>query len=72
MYQKGLGLLDLALCVDTKMGVGMSWEKARKMQHKMSKTRSHVQSRILEITNLLAPPLGEEANKGPQPKTDSA
>ena len=54
------------------MGVGVSWEKARKMQHKMSKTRNHVQSRILEITNLLAPPLGEEANKGPQPKTDSA
>ena len=54
------------------MGVGVSWEKARKMQHKMSKTRSHVQSRILEITNLLAPPLGEETNKGPQAKTESA
>ena len=35
----------------------MVWEKARKMQHKMSKTRSHVESRIIEITNLLAPPI---------------
>ena len=41
------------------MGDGPTWEKARKMQLKMSKTRSHVQSRILEITNQLAPPLDE-------------
>jgi len=59
MYQKGLGLIDQAICADTEMGDGPTWEKARKMQLKMSKTRSHVQSRILEITNQLAPPLDE-------------
>merc|ERR1719206_1195116 len=56
MYQKGLGLLDLAMCVDIEIGEGLVWEKARKMQQKMSKTRSHVESRIIEITNILAPP----------------
>jgi len=64
MYQKGLGLLDLALCVDTEIGEGLVWEKARKMQQKMSKTRSHVESRIIEITNILAPPISQEERKG--------
>merc|ERR1719431_2436369 len=63
MYQKGLGLLDLALCVDTEIEEGLVWEKARKMQLKMSKTRSHVESRIIEITNILAPPISQEERK---------
>merc|ERR1719244_545769 len=63
MYQKGLGLLDLALCVDAEIGEGLVWEKARKMQQKMSKTRSHVESRIIEITNILAPPISQEERK---------
>ena len=41
----------------------MVWEKARKMQQKMSKTRSHVESRIIEITNILAPPISQEERK---------
>merc|ERR1719318_260247 len=68
MYQKGLGLLDLALCVDTEIGVGIIWEKARKMQQKMYTARTHVQSRIIEITNLLAPPLDQYGAKDPCPK----
>eukprot|EP00092_Neocalanus_flemingeri_P040513 GFUD01044118.1.p1 GENE.GFUD01044118.1~~GFUD01044118.1.p1 ORF type:complete len:589 (-),score=207.51 GFUD01044118.1:128-1894(-) len=65
MYQRGLGLLDLALCVDCENGAGPTWEKARKMQVKMSKTRSHVESRIFELTNILAPPQGEPQTKAP-------
>ena len=30
------------------------------MQHKMSTTRSHVESRILAITNVLAPPIASK------------
>merc|ERR1719347_2437817 len=66
MYQKGLGLIDLALCVDTESGQGPAWDKARSLQQKMSKTRVHVESRIVELTNILAPP-------GPQvPQTQPA
>lgn len=56
MYQKGLGLLDLALCVDTESGSGECWVKARTMQQKMGKTRDHVESRITALTDILAPP----------------
>jgi len=56
MYQKGLGMLDMAMCVDTESGTGPAWEKARKMQQKMTKTRSHVESRIYEITEKLTSP----------------
>ena len=31
MYQRGLGSLDLALCVDSQ-GEGRAWERARAMQ----------------------------------------
>jgi len=55
MYQKGLGLLDLALCVDTESYTGQTWDKARTMQQKMSNTRVHVESRIKIITDILAP-----------------
>ena len=34
MYQRGLGLVDLALCVDTS-GEGPAWAAARKKQEKM-------------------------------------
>lgn len=54
MYQRGLGILDLALCVDTS-GCGPAWEKARGMQHKMVTTRQHIQDRIKELTDMLAP-----------------
>ena len=57
MYQKGLGILDQALCVDADKK-GDEWARARTMQQKMGRTRSHVESRILEITEILAPPLG--------------
>eukprot|EP00092_Neocalanus_flemingeri_P009711 GFUD01010459.1.p1 GENE.GFUD01010459.1~~GFUD01010459.1.p1 ORF type:complete len:110 (+),score=19.73 GFUD01010459.1:58-387(+) len=60
MYQKGLELLDLGLCVDMEIGLGLNWEKGRKMQQKMSKTRSHVQSRILQISEQLSPSLNEQ------------
>lgn len=53
MYQKGLGVLDLALCVDTESKQDDNWLKARKMQQKMVKTRSHVESRIQIITESL-------------------
>jgi len=56
MYQKGLGILDQALCTDTE-GVGPDYEKARAMQEKMVNTRTHVQERIENITDRLAPPL---------------
>ena len=46
-----------------QIGEGLVWEKARKMQQKMSKTRSHVESRIIEITNILAPPISQEERK---------
>merc|ERR1719228_1973457 len=67
MYQKGLGLLDLALCVDTQSGAGPTWEKARKMQQKMTKTRSHVEFRIIELTDILAPAQGEWKGKDDKP-----
>jgi len=54
MYQRGLGILDLALCVDTS-GCGPAWEKARVMQDKMVITRQHIQDRIKELTDMLAP-----------------
>jgi len=56
MYQKGLGLLDQALCFDTEAGQGPDWVKAKKMQEKMSKTRIHVSDRIIQLTDILAPP----------------
>ena len=37
MYQRGLGLVDLALCVDTT-GEGSAWAAARKKQEKMGVT----------------------------------
>jgi hypothetical protein len=40
------------------LGKGDEWARARTMQQKMGRTRSHVESRILEITEILAPPLG--------------
>lgn len=61
MYQKGLGLLDQSLCFDTEGGQGPEWEKARKMQEKMSKTRIHVSDRIIQLTDILAPPSPPEA-----------
>ena len=38
MYQRGLGLVDLALCVDTS-GEGSAWAAARKKQEKMGVRR---------------------------------
>lgn len=38
------------------------------MQQKMSTARNHVESRIIEITNLLAPPLDKHGAKEPSPK----
>lgn len=69
MYQKGLGLLDLALCVDTE-GTGPACQKARTMQQKMGKTRVHVESRIKAITDILAPPTAavpSAPSSGPRP-----
>jgi len=51
MYRKGLSVLDMALCVDTESGPASTWEKSKKMQQKMVKTRSHVEMRISELTN---------------------
>jgi len=67
MYQKGLGLLDLALCVDTESYSGQSWDKARTMQQKMSATRVHVESRIKIITDIIAP----ESNSSTTPTIQS-
>ena len=53
------------------MGLGIIWEKARKMQQKMSSARSHVQSRINEITNLLAPPQDKHEGKDPATELNS-
>ena len=39
------------------LGNDQQFVKARKMQGKMEKTRSHVESRIRDITNILAPPV---------------
>ena len=39
MYQRGLGLVDLALCVNTS-GEGTAWAAARKKQEKMGVTVS--------------------------------
>ena len=41
------------------------------MQQKMSTARSHVQSRINEITNLIAPPLDKHEDKDRATKPDS-
>merc|ERR1719500_548630 len=38
-------------------GEGPAWEKARTMQVKMGKTRSHVESRIQALADILAPPM---------------
>ena len=59
MYQRGLGLLDLALCVDTG-GPGPAWAGARGQQAKMGATRAHVEGRVRELTDLLAPPLAQD------------
>jgi len=66
MYQRGLGLLDLALCVDTT-GPGPAWDKARAMQTKMSTTRCHVEERIKDLTDLLAPSLPSSAASSTPP-----
>jgi len=76
MYQKGLGMLDLALCVDTESGSGPTWEKARKMQQKMSNTRCHVDSRIEVLSNTHTSSLGGEqqmttAPSRPPPPADT-
>jgi len=71
MYQRGLGLLDQALCVDTQSGSGGAWDKARKMQTKMSKTRSHVESRIRILTDELAPPIESKPPPRPPPPQGS-
>jgi len=55
MYQRGLGTLDQALCFDVESGTGPEWDKARKMQAKMTKTRAHVSERIIHLTDILAP-----------------
>jgi len=52
MYQRGLGIIDQALCVDTS-GEGGCWAKARDMQAKMLKTRQHVDSRVKELADKL-------------------
>jgi hypothetical protein len=36
----------------------MEWGRVRTLQQKMGRTRDHVESRILAITDILAPPLG--------------
>jgi hypothetical protein len=41
------------------------------MQQKMSTARNHVQSRIIQITNLLAPPLDHHKGKEPETKQNS-
>jgi len=76
MYQKGLGLLDQSLCFDIEGGQGPEWEKAKKMQEKMSKTRIHVSDRIIQLTDILAPPSPPEQQppffhppRPPPPKT---
>merc|ERR1719412_2565312 len=63
MYQRGLGLLDLALCVDTS-GKGSAWAAARKKQEKMGVTRQHLEDRVRALTDQLAPPLPSTALTG--------
>ena len=41
------------------------------MQQKMPTARNHVQSRIIEITNLLAPPLDQHGGKEPATNPNS-
>merc|ERR1719483_1546799 len=69
-------MLDLALCVDTESGSGPTWEKARKMQQKMSNTRCHVDSRIEVLSNTHTSSLGGEqqmttAPSRPPPPADT-
>jgi len=65
MYQRGLGVLDQALCADTE-GDDEEAKCAQRMQEKMQRTRTHIEDRILEITNCLAPPIQRSGASGPE------
>ena len=51
-------------------GEGPKWEKARTMQAKMGTTRSHVESRITALTDILAPPVAS-ASSVPSERTQT-
>ena len=53
-------------------GEGPKWEKARTMQAKMGTTRSHVESRITALTDILAPPVAStSASSVPSERTQT-
>ena len=68
-----LWLVDIILILTsdwlTESGAGAEWEKARKMQQKMGKTRQHVESRISEITDILAPASPSSGPSAPPPRS---